>query len=87
MVSLVPVVTWLAAIVAAFPASGAAQPIGVIRREPEIVLPGAAAGQKLDLAAAMRTLHAGAVGRMSRRSYRATFWMVAISVSLLCLLQ
>ena len=39
----------------------AAQPVDVIRRELEIVLPGAAAGQKLDLAAAMRTLHVGAV--------------------------
>jgi len=39
----------------------AAQPIDEMQHDVEIVLPGAAAGPKLDLAAAMRTLHIGAV--------------------------
>ena len=38
-----------------------AQPVDAMQRDLEIVLPGAAAGQRLDLAAAMGMLHVGAV--------------------------
>ncbi len=62
MVSLVAVVTRLAAVVVAILVSGSvAQPIDAIQRDLQIVLPGATARQKFELAAAMRTLHVGAV--------------------------
>ncbi|MGB7101763.1 MAG: serine hydrolase domain-containing protein [Xanthobacteraceae bacterium] len=62
MVSLVRIVTSLATALAAMSVgSSVAQPIDPIQHSLEIVLPGASGGQRFDLAAAMRTLHVGAV--------------------------